>query len=534
MRLGVSVFLILLLAQFSVVFLLIADRENDDWWLYLLQFLIAVMLLMNAWMLVSGRSLKQMFRNSQEAVILEQGPFGYAVIDLCSKKVLTSSVGFGESIHGQCISLENWLQMLSEQDRSSIERAVSTMSQENWKYGGVFSKSGNMFSYRCLIEHESSDKPVLYIWIIEETGRIKQEQEMVSLLDHYRLAAYEMFSMFNALPFAVWQEDIDGTVQYHNRKFLELSQTLNQNLGDVVPTKGFMYRYLAEDEKAIVVSIKRYGIPYYNGVIACGYDCTEEDMLLKRVNLLQGIVDNLTQHNLVATLILDSDLKVLHFNMAFLQLFVLGIESLQPYVSYRHLFDALRDNHRLPELKGFKEKHFSDITANYKVTQDLWHLASGTTIRVTIIPSSENSTIITYQDITPNLEILRSLNCAKSMFSAVAKMIEYPLVIISQNGRVSFMTEDFVEAFLRNKNVIPLSVAELFLEENLRIKAFDIEAILRMVASALQSVATVPYFFKIGNVQYIAESKNLDDLSVVLTIHPLSWYQERAKKICPE
>jgi hypothetical protein len=120
------------------------------------------------------------------------------------------------------------------------------------------------------------------------------------------------------------------------------------------------------------------------------------------------------------------------------------------------------------------------------------------------------------------------------MFSAVAQMIEYPMIIISQSGKISFMTDSFVEIFLLNKAVIPLHVSELFHESTMRMKGADIAAVLEMIVKALQAVTSTSYFFKICNAQYVSETRQLDDLSVVVTMQPMSWHHQRVKKVCSD
>jgi PAS domain-containing protein len=524
--------LLLIILYFGLVGLLIEDRKNDLGLLYIVEVFISIIIVATAITIVGRVNILKLF-GARNRLIVNQSPALYALYDLGDKtfktsKNLNSILGMGS----ERMSFDGFLSILTVEDRSEI---CSIMQAS--KYSSNYSKAGIIkiaepatqkeFFYRYIAKLVTGrfGRKTLCFWLFDYTDVVVDEIELVELVKKYRIASFELGQIIDVLPFPIWRQDLDGKVIFSNTKFNELKKKYSLELRPSEITSrqlNFVKRFITKD-RVDTFAFSKFQLSDQSGYVGVCLNRTEIENTNLAIKTLENILEKLIENISVGFLVLDEELKVINFNLAFINIFSFDGSILAKKPNYRYVIDVLKDNGRFPELKGFKEKHLQDIREVKDCSIDLLHILNGVTVKVTIIPSKDGNTILTFENITPNLEAERELTKTKLMFNSVVSMIEFPMVIVSQNGQINFINNTFIETFFKHGegSDVPSSFTSLINESVLTISKKDIRALREVLISCLESKQCRAHEFKVARNKYLAQTIGLDDLSVILIIKPV-------------
>lgn len=519
------IILMLIVLYFGIIGLLIADKTQDLKFLYFAEILVTIIILVIAGTAISLVNLIQLL-SARNQLVLNQSPAVYAVYDLHDKTFIPSEhLGSILGIGNKKLIFDNFLSYFTPEDQSEIGVIIksSVYSSEYMKSGilkilGSENKKEKFYRYVVKLLNGK----VLCFWLIDYTDVIVDEIELVELVKKYRVASFELGQIIDVLPLPIWRQDVDGNIIFHNTKFSELKKkyNLDLNLAERTSRQLHFTKRLVTKDRVDTFSFNKLPLTDLSGLVGLCVDKTELEETNRSIKTLENILEKLIENISVGFLVLDQELKVVNFNLAFINLFSFDSSILAKKPNYRYILDVLKDSNRFPELRGFKEKHLQDIREVKDCSTDLLHILNGITIKVTIIPSKDGNTILTYENITPNLEVERELTKSRIMFNSVVHMIEFPMVIVSQNGQINFINDAFIKNFFRPnmKSDVPSNLNELINESLLMVDSSDANLLKGLLIECLESKSCKTHSFKVGRSQYMAQTLGLDDLSVILII----------------
>ncbi len=521
--------LLLIVLYFGLVGLLIEDKNNNLELLYLAQVFIAIIIVAIAITMVGRINILKLL-GARNKLIINQSPALYALYDFDDKTFSTSKTlkqALGKQ--NEKLSFDDFLSHLTNEDQTEIGSILKASS-----YASDYAKSGiikivepveqkeTFFRYIAKLITGKFGGKTLCFWLFDYTDVVVDEIELVELVKKYRIASFELGQIIDVLPFPIWRQDTEGKIIFNNAKFNELKKKYNLELKPSERSSrqlNYIKRFITKD-RVETFAFNKLPLPDQSGVVGLCIDRTEIENTNRSIRTLENILEKLIENISVGFLILDQELKVINFNLAFINIFSFDSATLVKRPNYRYVLDVLKDNNRFPELRGFKEKHLQDIREVKDCSTDLLHILNGVTIKVTIIPSKDGNTILTYENITPNLEVERELTKTKLMFNSVVSMIEFPMVIVSQNGQINFINNMFIQTFFKPemKSDVPSSFAGLINESILTIKEKDIATLRELLIGCLEAKICKTHEFKVASNKYLAQTIGLDDLSVILII----------------
>lgn len=510
------------LLYFVITGVVIADTSESDIALYFMQ--ISLVLVLAGLMLAfyKGVSYTALYSKRVRAV-LSQSPMMYAIYQTDTGEFEVSD---SMEVEFSSIAYDDFLLMITEHGDINVSMLKSFINEKDISKSLGFTINIGKKCYKCTCKWRFES---VIFWLYDNTADIANQIELLSWVNEYRERHYNLVQSCNLLDIPIWINAADGSITFKNRAFILMNQKYNQEAfldAEFVRVGRLEKKFLDESgvELFTFISFKSH---YVGGYV--GY-CLRESELYRaerKNKALENVVSRLSEHSVIATLLLDQDLRVVLYNRAFIQLFELADRAIPNGVHYKYLFDILKDKQKLPEIKGFREKHLGELKNCPGYVTDIWHLQSGHTIKVDIIANYDGGVIITYQNITHNVEMETEMHKARLMFMAVVQMIDYPMLILSHTGKINFMNDSFVSICMKEKQYIPTDIAELRDEAVVNIQHVDMNSIITMIGSTISGKKVSPYQLKILEVEYIAESKMLEDFSVVLTIQPFLLYNQK-------
>lgn len=537
-----SPFIVLVITlYFLITWLLIADKQNDMEWVYVSEILVTIITIVTVVAAVNKVNFLHLLNNRQD-LLLENSPAKNVMYDF-KKDALYISNDTAELLglqNKRRLKLPKFLKIFNDIDQAEIDYIVSKskLSTQFSKVGLVKvegEESDKFLQYSCQLMIDRFGNKLLSFWFMDYTGVVKDELELVGITKRYRIASFELHQILDIIPFPIWRRNVDGQIVFHNHEFEPLLQKYNLDMEDQSmigihqdALKNSEVKY--QTKKFIlpngIDSLSFFEVPTQDRTGTIGYciDISEQEKQLASVKTLESLLGKLIDNISVGLISLDREERITKHNTAFINLFALDPALLDKRPNYRYVLEVMREHHKLPELKGFKEKHLQDIreVRDYKV--DLLHAPNGSTIKITIIPSKDGHTIITFENLTPNLEIERELNKTKLMLHSVIGLIGDPVLIVSQNGQINYINKQFINAMFvdSSQNSAPAHISQLFATNILKIDQSDITSMQNIILNCLESKHCASHTFDLDGAKMQCETLGLDDLSVLLIVRKLA------------
>lgn len=344
--------------------------------------------------------------------------------------------------------------------KSQLKKADGTLVFDKDGTSEVNNENGQKF-YKYTIQYLNNKKAKMQgiiIWFIDFTASIKSERKLVTLLKKFRLYAFELETLFNNLPFALWRRSSEGLLTYQNDNFDKLFKTrdyeeFKEGL-DRISKVAMNEKRPVQITKTIVgnhhLSINEHPIPREYGTVGFSIDITKWEEAEKRFRAVNESFDYVLELSSNGVIILDKKLEVLQFNTAFTELSGIGHAFLSSSPAYGAVLDKMRENNKMPEVqdyKHYKEKLLSRLKTLTENTQDFFHLSGGVTIKIVMTPAKAGNIILTFENITDVLTMERSYNEVMLTNRAIVEAISVPAAILGANGSIKFFNTKFAKLF---------------------------------------------------------------------------------------
>jgi PAS domain-containing protein len=185
------------------------------------------------------------------------------------------------------------------------------------------------------------------------------------------------------------------------------------------------------------------------------------------VDAARALLDTLT----AGIAVFGPDRRLLHYNTACAKYFGLPLQWLNAGPLADDLFDRLRELRRIPEQRDFHawKRNYLDIFKSAdRHDHQLWHLAGGPSLRVTVQPHRLGGVAVIVEDISDMLNLQGSYKSLMRMQKATLDTIDDAMAIFGPNGRLQVCNLAF-QAQWR------LSDADIFVEPHVN-RLADISA----------------------------------------------------------
>jgi PAS domain-containing protein len=520
---------------FLITWLLIADKNNDMEWVYISEVLVTIITIVTVIAAVNRVNFLHLLNNRQD-LLIDYSPAKNVLYDFQKDKFYLSETAakiLGLS-HKKRLKLSKFLKLFSLEDQQEIDYIISKseLSTQFEKVGliKIHKEDEEIFlQYKCQLFIDRFGHKLLSFWFTDYTSVVTDELELVSITKKYRISSFELGQMLELIPIPIWRRNEVGAVIFENKECDNIMHKYNIDFNEPsileVHKKAMENNTIRSSSKRFILHdnidvLSFFEIPMSDKSGTVGYclNISDQDRQSAAIKAFESVISKLVDNISVGFITLDKEHRVVKYNNAFLNMFALDATLMDKKPNYRYVLEVMRDNNKLSEIRGFKDKHLKDIREVRDCTVDLLHAPNGITIKFAILPSQDGQTILTFENMTPSLEIERELNKSKLMLHSVIGIISEPVLIISQNGQINYINKEFINNFFidTNQTTAPAHISKLFSSEILRLDSEDINSIHKTILNCLESKNCSSHTIIIDNKSFKFETLGLDDLSVML------------------
>jgi PAS domain-containing protein len=153
----------------------------------------------------------------------------------------------------------------------------------------------------------------------------------------------------------------------------------------------------------------------------------------------------------VAVAIFTHDRKLVHCNRAYAQLWQLSGTWLDTHPTEDEILERLREASRLPERRDFqtwKRDHLNLFEMTEGQSEDLWHLASGRSLRVEARRLAQGGLVFIYEDITERLRLESTYNTVVKVQKAMLDALSEAVAVFGPDNRLKTYNVAFARQWL--------------------------------------------------------------------------------------
>ncbi|MEI9930803.1 MAG: PAS-domain containing protein [Rhizomicrobium sp.] len=183
------------------------------------------------------------------------------------------------------------------------------------------------------------------------------------------------------------------------------------------------------------------------GVVGSAVDITDnlqaDAKLQQHVDAHADTLDRLA----TAVAIFDKDTKLVFYNRAYAKLWGLPETWLDTHPGDSEILDRLREGRKLPEQRDYqswKRQRLSlySQSADF-LSEELWHLPSGKTLRVVPQPHPFGGLTFLYEDVTERIALESSYNTLIKVQSATLNTLQEGVAVFGPDGRLKLYNAAF-------------------------------------------------------------------------------------------
>lgn len=263
-------------------------------------------------------------------------------------------------------------------------------------------------------------------------------------------------TILDALPFPVWVRDKNLDLRWANHAFLAVTDCPNVDravawnvvLGefDGVLAKAALggseiidarhYTTIAGQRRALAFSMR----PLANGEMAgVAVDVTDlnptDTELQERAKLEIASMDLLS----AGIAIFGRDRNLVHYNRPYALQWELSELWLDTHPSLDEILERLREARRLPERRDYsswKREHLNLFDMKQTCASEIWHLASGRSVRVEARRHDLGGLVFIYDDITERLRLESAFNTVVMVQKAMLDQLKEAVAVFGPDGRL--------------------------------------------------------------------------------------------------
>lgn len=264
------------------------------------------------------------------------------------------------------------------------------------------------------------------------------------------------------LPFPVWIQGPDGTIEWVNGCYLSMVAGLDQGAGaDTWPPPRLFEPALlpAPDAAGVRVPLGSSAAPAHWFEVHAReirgrtlYAAANIDAAVRAERNLRDFTQTLTKtfaHLTIGLAIFDQKRRLILFNPALIDMTGLSPDILASRPTLLGFLDRLRERRIIPEPKDYAswrrkmaELEAAAVDGSYGET---WSLTTGQTYRVTGRPHPDGAVIFLFEDISAEISLTRRFRAELEMGQAVIDSLEEAVAVFTPGGALAMTNAAYVD-----------------------------------------------------------------------------------------
>lgn len=261
----------------------------------------------------------------------------------------------------------------------------------------------------------------------------------------------------DGLPYLVWRQGADGSIQWTNRAYFALIDRMFPDL----PFQTWPPAHLFDGEA--LARIAKAGTPERLALRNPGsnrtqwYECTSQplgdDRLFSAINVddavsaeshRQAFTQTLARtfsHLTAGLAVFDKTRRLALFNPALTDLTTLSAEFLAARPTLFTLLDRLRDKQMIPEPKdyiGWRDQMAElEEAAQNGTYSEIWSLPAGRTFRVAGRPHPDGAMAFLFEDISAEMSLTRQFRSELELGQSVLDSLDEGIAVFARDGTLT-------------------------------------------------------------------------------------------------
>ena len=357
--------------------------------------------------------------------------------------------------------------LLEEGKQFSIDVTPQNIKNKTYRLTG--SKGCNTNNQECFTT----------VWIEDVTNDLKKIRTLENHAEIFEKELDQFKNTLNMMSQAIWLRRATGEIIWCNDAYAKI---LSTNPKEVV--KGQREFSISPKDKSKIKSLKAFSEKALSTgkdqkiechIIASGnrYFVKLEACPLKGTDMTVGFVTDLTSQKEASTdyerylsankilmeqlrsaiSIFDSNQRLEFFNSAFAQLWSLEEQWLNTHPKLAEILEKLREMRRLPEqadFKNYKQNWLDMFSKVIDTDEDMLYLPDNTALKRTVIPHPMGGLMMTFEDVTSNLELESSYNTLIAVQKETLDNLAEGVAVYGGDGRLKLYNPAFASLWKIN------------------------------------------------------------------------------------
>jgi len=289
----------------------------------------------------------------------------------------------------------------------------------------------------------------------------------------------QLQDVLNGLNEAVWLRDEDSNIIWANKSYanfmkatldsilrnqdefiLKPSDKNNQKTPKALAQESFKAQekqktqgHIIHDGKRLFVEITETPLEDKKHTLGTLYDITKTRETTTTYHRHLNANEALLEQLRTAIAIYNADQKLEFFNSAFSQLWDLEDQWLNTGPKLGDVLEKLRETRRLPEqadFRNYKQGWLDMFTRLIDPHDDMLYLPDGTALRMLIMPHPAGGLMMTFEDVTSNLELESSYNTLIAVQRETLDNLAEGVAVFGSDGRLKLYNPSYAELWHLN------------------------------------------------------------------------------------
>jgi PAS domain-containing protein len=253
-----------------------------------------------------------------------------------------------------------------------------------------------------------------------------------------------------------WASDKDGTVIWHNKAFMALTERVHggeQNRPcpfDLLQPQGPAMQNARQELIDQDGARLWYEVTSYPTIDGWMHFAVRIDSLVQAELAQRNFVQTLTKtfaHLPIGLAVFDREHQLVLFNPALVDLTQMPVDFLSGRPTLASFFDNMRDNHVMPEPKNYStwRSGLSDVIAAAREDRycETWNLPTGLTYKITGRPHPDGAIAFLLEDISAEVSLTRRFRSELDLTQSVIDCLAESVAVFSRLGVLTLANATF-------------------------------------------------------------------------------------------
>jgi signal transduction histidine kinase len=319
-----------------------------------------------------------------------------------------------------------------------------------------------------LVEDNVGQVMGVIVWFLDISNYMSRLKQVSTENLHIKQQIRNFVSLLNALPFPIWQRDIEQfDVQYYNTMYDQVSDGAHaikqgqETIPQLYPgmklavkdayKKGrpfLVTRHLVYEGERKLFTISEKPLEHGKSIVGFAYDITRQEEIEQELARHVSAYADVLESSSSAMAVYGRDTRLKFFNHAFLRLGEFDEVWLSSSPSYTEILEAMREKRLLPEQEDFKKfriqqlRLFENVLETY---EEFFYLPDGRTLRVIVIPHALGGLLFAYEDVSDRLEMQRSYNTLIAVQKVTLDHVNEGVAVFGEDGTLKLYNPRYAE-----------------------------------------------------------------------------------------